>query len=57
MLLFALGGPMVWRLIPLDVAGVAAAAFVPGCVAGAGIIAARRLTLGHSPAPRPPAAD
>jgi hypothetical protein len=57
MLLFALGGPMVWRLIPLDVAGVAAAAFVPGCVAGAGIIAARRLTLGNSPAPRRPAAD
>jgi hypothetical protein len=56
-LLFALAGPPVWRLfplrtlggsgvwglIPIEMVGVATAAFLPGCLAGAGILAARRV--------------
>jgi hypothetical protein len=43
--IFVLGGPFVWRVIPFAAASIAAAGFVPGCVAGAGILAMRRVFL------------
>jgi len=44
-LFFAVPGPLVWRLIPLDFVNVAAAAFLAGCLAGVGIVTARRTCL------------
>jgi hypothetical protein len=41
--LYRVGAPDVWRVVPLEIVGVAAAAFLAGCVAGAGIIPLRRL--------------
>jgi hypothetical protein len=39
-LFFVLAGPFVWRLFPI--VGIAAAGFLSGCVAGAGMIPLRR---------------
>ncbi len=64
-LLFALGGPLVWRLvpvytlgeptvsrvIPIELVGVAVAAFLPGCVAGVVIHSVRHVLRNTSPAP------
>jgi hypothetical protein len=44
-LCFVLAGPLIWRLIPFDVLNVASAAFLAGCLAGGGILAARRICL------------
>jgi hypothetical protein len=44
LLVFAIGGPILWKIVPLPSAGVAAAAFASGCLAGAWISRAR-LTL------------
>jgi hypothetical protein len=64
-LLFALGAPFVWRLvpvyavgeptvsrlIPIELVGVAVAAFLPGCVAGVVIYSVRRALGNTSPTP------
>jgi hypothetical protein len=40
---YSVGASDIWRLIPMEIVGFAAAAFVSGCVAGAGMIPLRRL--------------
>jgi hypothetical protein len=66
-LLFALGGPLVWRLaavyrvgysavwrlIPVELVGVAVPAFLSGCVAGVVIHSVRHALRNTSPAPPP----
>lgn len=40
---YSVGAPDMWRAMPIEIVGVAASAFLSGCVAGAGIIPLRRL--------------
>ena len=45
LLLFAIGGPLLWRLIPSDVVGVGAAAFLTGSLVGTGLLSTRHLIM------------